>query len=298
MNVTVLGAGTIGLSWARLFASHDHKVVVCDPRPDLKEVVDALPISDRVRANLTIVDNRAEAMSTADVIQESGPERLEFKKALIAEFATAAPSHALLFSSSSAIPSSKFVEDADDSVAARVAIGHPFNPPHLVPLVEFVPNPRTTQDTIDKGMEFYRGVHKEPVFIAKEVPGFVGNRLQKAMWNEAFGLVQDGIISATDLDSLVKNSLGMRWASVGVFEAAALGGGANGMAGIIDLLRESFAEIKLYDTDWSAEAMAPLYEQANAAYGAPARPELAKERDRRQAAILELRGQTDEAINS
>lgn len=296
MNVTVLGAGTIGLSWARLFASHDHKVVVCDPRPDLKEVIEALPVTDRVRNNLRIVEDRAEAMSEADVIQESGPENVDFKRALVAEFATAAPKHALLFSSSSAIPSSLFTDQVDDSVAARVAIGHPFNPPHLMPLVELVPNPRTSEENIEKGLEFYRGVHKEPVVIRKEIEGFVGNRLQKVIMDEAFGLVREGVISATDLDSLMKNSLGLRWASVGLFEGAQLGGGPRGITGFGDLLRQSFTKIIALPSDWSAEGIAPLAEQTDAAYGVPARPELAAERDRRQAAILELRGQTDEAL--
>lgn len=291
MQITVLGAGTIGLSWVRRFVAGGHTVIVCDPRPDLADVLAALPLTESERGRVRIETDRPAALAAADLVQESGPEHLPFKRELLADFAEHGRPEALWFSSSSALLPSDMAADAPDQVAARVAIGHPFNPPHLMPLVEVVPGARTAPTALDAARAFYTELGMEPAVLMREVPGFVGNRLQKAIWAEAFGLVVDGVVSVEDLDTVMKNSLGLRFACVGIVEAAAMGGGAAGVQGLMDLLRESFAKIELGDIDWSNEALAPLYEAAEAAYGKPARPERIARRDELLTGVLKVRGQ-------
>lgn len=291
MNICVLGAGTIGLSWLRRFVAHGHQVLVCDPRPDLTDIVAGLPLTEDERARVRVVPDREAALAEADLIQESGPEHVAFKRELIADFARHGKADAWWFSSSSALLPSDMTAEASDDVAARVAIGHPFNPPHLMPLVEVVPGQRTAAATLDGARAFYTSLGMEPAVLHREVPGFVGNRLQKALWAEAFGLVLDGVVSVEDLDTVMKNSLGLRFACVGIVEAAAMGGGAAGVQGLMDLLRESFAKIELNDLDWSNEALAPLYEAAAAAYGAPVDPARITRRDELLTGMLRVRGQ-------
>lgn len=293
MQITVLGAGTIGLSWVRRFVAGGHDVVVCDPRPDLADALATLPLTDDERGRVRVEVDRAVALATADLVQESGPEHLPFKRELLADFAAHGRPAALWFSSSSALLPTDMAADAPDGVAARVAIGHPFNPPHLMPLVEVVPGERTAAATLDAARAFYAELGMEPAVLTREVPGFVGNRLQKALWAEAFGLVLDGVVSVEDLDTVMRNSLGLRFACVGIVEAAAMGGGAAGVQGLMDLLRESFAKIELKDLDWSNEALAPLYAAAERAYGTPVRPELIARRDALLTDVLRARGQLD-----
>lgn len=291
MDICVLGAGTIGLSWVRRFVAHGHTVVVCDPRPDLADAIAALPLTDDEAARVSVEPRRAAALAGADLVQESGPEHLPFKRDLIADFAEHGRPGALWFSSSSALLPTDMTADADDAVAARVAVGHPFNPPHLMPLVEVVPGTRTAASTLDAARDFYTSLAMEPAVLMREVPGFVGNRLQKALWAEAFGLVLDGVVSVEDLDTVMKNSLGLRFACVGIVEAAAMGGGAQGVQGLMDLLRESFAKIELSDIDWSNEALQPLYDAAAEAYGKPVEPGRIVRRDELLEGMLRVRGQ-------
>jgi ketoreductase RED1 len=201
-TAAVIGAGTIGLSWTALFAGHGLTVRVSDPRPDLAEAVAAaleefaphlgVPAAD-LAARVHIAGDVAEAVRDADVVQENGPENVEFKKDLFATLVREAPKHALLLSSSSAIPSTAFTGDLDD--ASRVLIGHPFNPPHLIPLVEVVPGEHTTEESVRAAVDFYSFVGRTPVVERKEIPGFVGNRLQNALSREAIYLVEQGVVT-------------------------------------------------------------------------------------------------------
>ncbi|MBB4713760.1 ketoreductase RED1 [Streptomyces luteogriseus] len=239
-TAAVIGAGTIGLSWTALFAAHGLTVRVSDPREDLAEAVtealeqyaphlaarglDVTGLADRVRLAADVTD----AVRDADVVQENGPERAGFKKDLFATLAREAPAHALLLSSSSAIPSTAFTGELADEDAARVLIGHPFNPPHLVPLVEVVPGERTGEEAVQAALDFYTSVGRTPVVERKEIPGFVGNRLQNALSREAVYLVDQGVVTPEDLDKIMTNSLGLRWATVGPFLGSHLGGGPGG----------------------------------------------------------------------
>lgn len=280
MKIAVIGAGTIGLSWAALFAAHGHEVRVSDPRPDLADALGDLDVH--------IADSVGEAVRDVDVVQENGPERLDFKRELFARLVAEAPAHALLLSSSSAIPSSEFSADIDGS---RVLIGHPFNPPHIMPLVEVVPNPRTKEEAVQEAVEFYRSLGRVPVVERKEVPGFVGNRLQSALQREAIHLVQEGVVDPAGLDEVVVNSLGLRWAAVGPFLGAHLGGGPGGYRHLATHIGASMDRITPGQPDPAATER--VIEAVEKAYGDKAYTDLAAERDRKQLAILAARGQGD-----
>ena len=230
----------------------------------------------------------------SELVQESGPERPDAKAALFVELAEAAASDALLVSSSSAILPTRIAADLSDDAAARMLIGHPFNPPHIMPLVEIVPGERTAQGSVARALEIYRAYGREPVALAREARGFVGNRLQNAILREAVHLVQTGVVDAEGLDAVVKGSLGLRWAAVGRFEGMHLGGGEHGLRGFMEHIGPSFAAIDLHEPDLADDGMAEVFEQAEDAYGLPPRPEIARERDRIQEEILQLRKRAGE----
>jgi ketoreductase RED1 len=274
-TVAVIGAGVIGLSWARLFAEHGHTVRITDPRPDLADAVADLPAGVQVAADL------AEAVRDADFVQENGPERLEFKKNLFADLVRLAPRHAILLSSSSAIPATAFTADIED--AGRILIGHPFNPPHLIPLVEVVPGERTSADAVRAAVDFYTSLGRTPVVEHKEIPGFVGNRLQGALAREAMYLVEQGVVTPEDLDKVITSSLGIRWAAVGPFLASHLGGGPGGYRHLMEHVGASMRDVRPGVPSDDSE---PLVQAVEKAYGTASYEELSQYRDRRQAAVL------------
>lgn len=155
---------------------------------------------------------------------QNAPERPDFKTKLIANIDAYLPKHAVIASSSSGIPSSQFIGECKVD-PSRVLIGHPFNPPHLIPLVEIVPHPGTSGAAVRKGEVFYRSIGKAPVRLRKEAPGFLANRLQAALLAEAYSLVSRGIASPEDVDTAVTTGPGLRWALAGPYMTNVLGGG-------------------------------------------------------------------------
>ncbi|HEX3783474.1 MAG TPA: 3-hydroxyacyl-CoA dehydrogenase NAD-binding domain-containing protein [Pseudonocardiaceae bacterium] len=299
-TAAVVGAGTIGLSWTALFAGHGLDVRLYDPRPDLADAVaealaefgphlteqglDTTGLAGRVH----VTTDLAEAVGDVDLVQENGPENLEFKKDLFGTLATAAPAGALLLSSSSAIPSTAFTGELAEAAASRVLIGHPFNPPHLVPLVEVVPGAHTSEESVTGAVEFYRFVGRVPVVERKEIPGFVGNRLQNALNREAIYLVEQGVVSPADLDTVMTNSLGLRWATVGPFLGSHLGGGKGGYRHMAQHIGASMKQMwaGLGQPSMDDDATERLVEAVENAYGTDTYSELADARDRRQLAVL------------
>lgn len=245
-TAAVVGAGTIGVSWATLFSAHGYRVRVCDPRRDLQEVVEqavrqfsqALPggprDADELLARLELVPEVEEAVADVAVVQENGPERVDFKRDLFANLELCAPPSALLLSSTSGILPADMSQDMTEP--GRLVIGHPFNPPHVLPLVEVVPGRQTEQALVDAVVSFYRGLGKQPVVLHKEIGGFVANRLQGAINRESFHLVLEGVVSTEELDEVVTASLGPRYATVGPFESLHLGGGPGGLRHMLEHL--------------------------------------------------------------
>ncbi len=230
-RVAVIGAGLMGHGIALEFAAAGYEVTFTDRAKDLldsavlraRKGLDLLGEAGRVSPSdiegvlrrMRPLPTLAEAVRGADLVIEAVSENLELKRRVFAELDAAAPAHAILLSNTST-----FLPSALASATKRaglVAVAHYFNPPHLLPVVEVVRGPQTSDATVNTVMDVYRGMGKQPALVQKETPGFIGNRLQFAMFREALSLVQKGVISAPALDDVVKNSFGRRLPSVGVF---------------------------------------------------------------------------------
>ena len=241
-NVAIVGVGLIGRAWAAIFARAGWNVRLTDPQASTLEAAPRL-IRDELEAlhkhgladdpagaaaRISIAGSLADAVGGAAFVQENGPEKVEDKITLFAEMDRLAPPDALLASSTSAIVASRFTENL--AGRARCFVGHPVNPPHLVPLVELCGAPWTSPDAIERARVIYRDIGQIPVTVKREINGFVLNRLQGALLAEAFRLVGEGYVSAEDLDHTVKDGLGTRWSFMGPFETIEL----NAPAGIPD----------------------------------------------------------------
>jgi len=246
-RAAVIGTGVIGAGWAALFLARGLDVTAWDPAVAAEErlrgdVAAMWPVLTRLglaegasQDRLTFATSVADAVAEADVAQESGPEVLEPKQALIAEIDAAAPAHAVIASSSSGqLPSD--LQRTCGHHPERVLVGHPFSPAHLVPLVEVVPGRRTDPDVADRALAFYRALGKRPILVRQELPGHVTNRLQVALWREAYALVQRGAATVADIDAAIANGPGLRWALLGPLVNQHLGGGAGGMAHVLEHL--------------------------------------------------------------
>lgn len=219
---------------------------VQDPRPDLAEVTVAtvsqfaatLPGGSRDPAELLalveVVPDLEQAAAGVDLVQENGPEDLGLKQALFARLERAMPPAALLLSSTSGLMPSDMARDLAEP--GRVVVGHPFNPPHVVPLVEVVPGRQTPPETVERVVALYRGLGKAPVVLRQEIGGFVANRLQSALFRESVHLVLRGVVTPEELDQVVTESVGVRWATAGPFESYDLGGGPGGLRHLLEHL--------------------------------------------------------------
>ena len=297
-DVAVVAAGTIGISWTALFLAHGARVRVFDTRPGLKEYVDAsleqiaptlaaigLPtasLSDR----LEITTSVEEAVHGADVIQENGPENLTIKQELLATIERAAAPDALILSSTSSMPATPMA--AKLAHPERLLVGHPFNPPHLIPLVEVAPGERTSPEATQRAVDFYRQMGKHPVVIHKEIDGFVANRLQAALFREAVYLVEEGVVDVSELDEIVTSSIGPRWAGEGPFLSFHLGGGAGGLPAFFEHLGPALEGLwkELGSPTLDAATVKLVTDQAAHSFGGTPMTELEHERDRTQLAVL------------
>jgi len=301
LNVTVIGGGLIGASWAALFLAHGHRVCVHDVAPDVAARVRAellriqpfmaqlgLPIDPGAQA-LSFDADLASAVRQADVVQECGPERLAFKQSLWAQVEAHCKADALLLSSSSGITAS--MQARGMKTPQRMLVGHPFNPPHLIPLVEVVPGKRTSRAAVLRARDFYVALGKQAVVLNKEIPGFVANRIQAAVIRESVSLVRQGVVSVEDLDVAVQSSLGLRWATGGPFLSAHLGGGAGGIqafwrqfAGGLQLL---WLHMRLKPVLLTRKAQDSLAAHVVLRYGGQSIEQLASARDQQQIALLQ-----------
>ncbi len=299
-NVTVIGAGVIGGSWAALFLAHGLNVVVNDPQPDIQTTLGeffrkieptlrqlGLP-HEGLERKLRFEPDLARAVANADVVQENGPERAEWKQELWSRIEQTVPRHALLLSSSSARTATEQARLMKD--ASRLLVGHPFNPPHLIPLVEVVPGERTDPRAVDDAVAFYEALGKRPRVLRKEIRGFVANRLQGVIMREACYLVKEGVVTIEELDDIVTSSIGLRWAVNGPFSSFYMGGGPSGFRGYFKQfgpgMKASWARPSPIEY---SDALADLVvAQGDAAYADTPMNEMERQRDDAQVAILRV----------
>jgi carnitine 3-dehydrogenase len=239
-RVAVIGAGTIGASWAAYFLARGFEVGAYDPLPNgeafARRFIDnAWPTLEKLNAVQPGADRKrfaffkepAAAVKGAEFVQESGPEREDLKIELFATLDAALPPETVIATSSSGLLISRV--SAKCRHPQRCVIGHPFNPPHLIPLVEVVGGAKTSPEAITKAMNFYRDIGKHPIHIRKEVRGHVANRLQAALWREAVHLVTEGVVSVADADAAIAYGPGLRWALMGPHLTFHMAGGEGGM---------------------------------------------------------------------
>ena len=244
-RVEVIGTGVIGASWTALFLAKGLKVVATDVAPGaegrLKQYVDeAWPALESLglapgasRSNLKFVADLSQAVAGAELVQENGPERIDFKKALYGQLDALLPPTAIIASSSSGLTMSE-IQSGCPAHPERCVIGHPFNPPHLVPLVEIVGGANTSEDTIQRVTNFYTSIGKRTIRLHKEVPGHVANRLQAALWREIVYLISEGVVDVADADTAVCWGPGLRWGVMGPTLLFHLGGGQGGIEHFFD----------------------------------------------------------------
>jgi 3-hydroxyacyl-CoA dehydrogenase len=249
-RAAVLGAGTIGASWVAWFLAHGMRVTVWDPRPEAagyvrRTVADAWPAMARLGMAAgaspdawTLCATAEDAVAGVEFVQENAPERLAIKRELFARLDSAMPAETVLASSTSGLLMSEMQEGL--RTPARFAVGHPFNPPHLIPLVEVVGGRQTSPETVTWCLEFYRHIGKRPIHIRKEVPGHLANRLQAALWREAVSAVVSGLASVEDVDTAISAGPGLRWAAMGPHMTMHLAGGEAGIAHALSQFGPSF----------------------------------------------------------
>src|SRR6201991_4238125 len=239
-RIAIIGTGVIGASWSALYLAKGLQVVATDIAPNAeaalrKFVETAWPALKRLglstgasQSNLTFTTDIAQAIAGADLVQENGPERIDFKQKLYGQLDQLLPPDVIVASSSSGLTMSEIQKGAA-SHPERCVIAHPFNPPHLIPLVEIVGGAKTSEETIRRAAEFYTALGKQTVRLHKEVPGHVANRLQAALAREVYYLVEQGVVSVADVDTALSWGPGLRWGIMGQVLLNHLGGGQGGM---------------------------------------------------------------------
>ncbi|MEM6677740.1 MAG: 3-hydroxyacyl-CoA dehydrogenase NAD-binding domain-containing protein [Pseudomonadota bacterium] len=249
-HTAVLGAGVIGASWTALFLAAGRSVAVYDPVPEAEARVRAyidhawpalveLGLADRGDpARVSFHAEAAPAVEGAGFIQENGPERLALKHQIIAAVEPSMAPDAIFSSSTSGLTWEAIAEGFQDP--ARFVLGHPFNPPHLIPLVEMTGGAATDEDAMTRARAFYEDIGKVTIRLNKGMPGHVANRLQAAVWREAIHMVVEGVASVEDVDKAMWAGPGLRWAAMGPTMLFHLGAGESGLRGFCDHFRDTF----------------------------------------------------------
>jgi 3-hydroxyacyl-CoA dehydrogenase len=305
-RIAVIGTGVIGASWSALFLAKGLEVVATDVAPNaeaaLKRFIEsAWPVLKRLglapgasQARISFSADLTTAVKGADLVQESGPERIEFKRKLYGQLDELLPAEVIIASSSSGLTMSE-IQSACRFHPERCVIGHPFNPPHLVPLVEIVGGVKTSEETIQRVAEFYTALGKRTVRLHKEVPGHVANRLQSALSREVYYLVAEGVVSAADADTALSWGPGLRWGIMGSLLLNHLGGGQGG-------IEHFFQQFAGPMTAWwkvlgqpvlTPEVQKQLIDSVHAEVGSRSVDELAAERDEMLIELIQLRAKVE-----
>jgi 3-hydroxyacyl-CoA dehydrogenase len=301
-RITIIGTGVIGASWTALFLAKGLQVVATDIAPNAeaslrKFVENAWPALKQLglspgasQSNLKFTAVLPQAIADADLVQENGPERIDFKQKLYEQLDELLPPDAIIASSSSGLKMSE-IQSGAASHPERCVIAHPFNPPHLIPLVEIVGGAKTSEATIRRAAEFYTSIGQRTVRLNKEMPGHVANRLQAALAREVYYLVADGVVSAADVDTALCWGPGLRWGVMGNMMLNHLGGGPGG-------IEHFFQQFTGPMTAWwktlgspvlTPEVQKKLIDSVHAEVGSRSVDELAAERDEILLGLRELR---------
>ncbi len=278
-TVCIAGAGSIGVAFAVLFSKAGFTVRIWDALPeafdrariDLAARLEMLREADLLSEEPSTVMSRVsyhgillDALQGADLVQECAPESLDIKRELFQQIGAYSERGAVLASSSSAIVSSEFATATP--ARERVLIGHPGNPPYLIPVIEVVPSRFTSQEYVDKAVQIYREAGLKPVVVRKEIEGFLFNRLQGALLREAYCLVRDGVASVDDIDEVVRSGLGRRWSFIGPFETADLNtrGGIESHAEKMGPAYARMGATRSQDDPWTDELVAQVTNERRA----------------------------------
>src|SRR5438552_5075456 len=307
-RIAIIGTGVIGASWTALFLAKGLQVVATDvalnAEASLRKFVEtAWPALKRLglspgasQSNLSFTPALAQAIADADLVQENGPERIDFKQKLYGELDQMLPPDVIIASSSSGLTMSEIQKGAR-SHPERCVIAHPFNPPHLIPLVEIVGGAKTSEETIRRTTEFYTSIGKRTVRLNKEIPGHVANRLQAALGREVYYLVAEGVVSAADVDTALCWGPGLRWGIMGNMMLNHLGGGPGG-------IEHFFQQFTGPMTAWwktlgspvlTPEVQKKLTDSVHTEVGSRTIEELEAERDEVLLGLLELRNKVAKA---
>lgn len=307
MRVAVVGSGLIGRSWALVFLKAGMDVYLCDL--DHKVMCNASTwIAGHVASawiaggakpsektgTIRLATDLASAVGEADYVQECAPERLDVKTELFKRLDEVCKPDTIIGSSTSALCASDFCSEMKNP--ARALVAHPVNPPHLVPIVELVPSRWTDQSVLDRAHKIMTLVGQVPIVLSKEIPGFVLNRLQAALVNEAIHLVEDGVAEAHDIDQAVSQGLGLRWAFAGPFETMDLNAD-EGFAGYSAKFGDMYADIGRslnVDRPWRTETCQKVTESLRRQSPAEKIPERQAWRD---SCVSSLRGLKSELAN-
>jgi 3-hydroxyacyl-CoA dehydrogenase len=301
-RIAIIGTGAIGASWTALFLAKGLEVIATDIAPnaeaELRRFVKAAwPALERLglapsasQSNLAFMADLPAAVRSVDFVQENGPERIDFKKKLYRQLDEMLPADVIIASSSSGLTMSEIQSDCP-SQPDRCVIGHPFNPPHLVPLVEIVGGAKTSETTIQRATEFYTGLGKQVVRLRKEVPGHVANRLQAALAREVYHLVAENVVSVADVDKALCWGPGLRWGIMGQLLLNHLGGGHGGIEHFFDQFTKPMTAWwkVLGSPELTPEIRRKLIDGLHAEVGSRSINELETERDEILLGLLELR---------
>jgi 3-hydroxyacyl-CoA dehydrogenase len=301
-RVAIIGTGVIGASWSALFLANGLDVVATDVAPGAEAalkrfVAAAWPALQRLGLASGASQNRlsftaalTDAVKDADLVQENGPEKIDFKKTLYRQLDELLHPSVIIASSSSGLTMSE-IQSACEMHPERCVIGHPFNPPHLIPLVEIVGGAKTSEATIRRAAEFYTSIGQRTVRVNKEMPGHVANRLQAALAREVYYLVAEGVVSAADVDTALCWGPGLRWGVMGNMMLNHLGGGPGG---IEHFFQQFTGPMMAWWKTLGSPVLTPevqkkLINSVHAEAGSRSIDELAAERDEVLLGLIELR---------
>src|SRR5262245_2629748 len=306
-RIAIVGAGVMGASWSALFLAKGLQVVATDPAPNAEvalrkfvhtawSALQRLGLSPGAsQSNLKFTTDLAEAVAGAGLVQENGPERIDFKQKLYRQLDALLSPDVIIASSSSGLTMSE-IQLGAASHPERCVIAHPFNPPHLVPLVEIVGGAKTSEETIRRALEFFTSIGQRTVRLNKEMPGHVANRLQAALGREVYHLVAEGVVSAADVDTALCWGPGLRWGIMGNMMLNHLAGGPGGIEHV-------FQQFTGPMTAWwktlgspvlTPEVQKNLIDSVHVEVGSRSIEELEAERDAILLGLLELRNKRAE----